>query len=60
LPKECVYFDHRNAVKVCKRQKIEYVPAVIGFERTRKGGYPIIQGAVVFKRDATTIRKLLI
>jgi len=33
------------------------VPAVVGYERTRAGGYPIKRGVVVFRKDAQKVIK---
>jgi hypothetical protein len=35
--------------------KVEFVPAVVGYERTRAGGYPIKKGVVVFREDAKKV-----
>jgi hypothetical protein len=57
LPKECMYLDHPKTAQACRKAKVEFVPAVIGFEHTKKGGYPITKGAVIFRRDFEAVKK---
>lgn len=36
---------------MCKKLQIEFVQAVVGFEKGAGGSHPMIKGVVIFKKD---------
>lgn len=56
LPKECCYVNLPKTVTICRRLDIEFVQAVVGFEKNRSGSYPITKGVVIFKSDYAKVK----
>jgi Rad4 beta-hairpin domain 3 len=58
LPDECKWLDLPKVIPVCKRLQVEFVPAVIGFEKGGPAGFshPTIKGVVVFRSDLKKIK----
>ncbi|KAI1809379.1 Rad4-domain-containing protein [Poronia punctata] len=46
-PEGAVHVPYRGVVRVCKRLKIDYAEAVVGFEFGHRMAVPVIQGVVV-------------
>ena len=57
LPPECCYVNVVKSIPLSKKIEIEYVPAVIGFDMSGKGNYPVIRGVVIFRKDEEKLRK---
>lgn len=57
LPDECKWVDFPKVIKACKQLKVEYVPAVVGFEKGGAGfSHPLLRGVVVFREDVEKIK----
>lgn len=50
-PKGAVHVPYRGAMRVCKRLKIDYAEAVVGFEFGNRMAVPVIQGVVVAEEN---------
>lgn len=47
LPIGTVHLCHKRLIPICKKLGIDYAPAVVGFDRSRAGVTPTIEGVVV-------------
>lgn len=58
LPEGCVHIDIPKAKQICTKMDIDFVPAVVGFEKGGSGrSHPCIYGVVTFKEYAPRIRQ---
>ena len=56
LPEHTVYVDLPKVAMICRKLKIEHVPAVIGFEKGGNGkSHPCISGVVTFQHNLSLI-----
>jgi len=52
VPEGTVYIEgHRNLKKVLKKEDIEFVECMHGFEKSRSRATPIIRGVIIHSRD---------
>jgi hypothetical protein len=51
LPPTTVYVNLPKAAMLCKKLGLEFVPAVVGFEKASNGkSHPCVKGVVIFKK----------
>lgn len=56
LPENTVYINLPKVAMICKKLKLEHVPAVIGFEKGGNGkSHPCISGIVTFSQNIPLI-----
>lgn len=52
IPEGTVYLDkHKDLKKVLKKEEIEYVECMQGFDRNKSRATPIIKGMIIHSRD---------
>ena len=51
IPELCAHVASPYAARVAKRLKLQYVPAVVGFDR----GYPTVNGVVILQEHESTV-----
>lgn len=58
LPDECRWLDLPKIIPACKKLQVEFVPAVVGFDKGGPSGFshPTIKGVVVFRADVKKIK----
>lgn len=50
IPECTVHIDIPKAIMICKKLGIDFVPAVVGFEKSGNGkSHPCVSGVVTFK-----------
>jgi hypothetical protein len=60
LPAECCWVNVPKGKALAKKLKIDFVPAMIGFERISgtNMSHPIVKGLVVLKTDREKLEEL--
>ena len=60
MPKECCWVNVPKAITHAKKLKIDFVPAMVGFERTpgTMMSHPVVKGVVVLKSDREKLEEL--
>lgn len=57
LPEGTLYCNIPKVIAICKKLKLEAVPACTGFDTAKSRFVPVVQGAVVFERDLDKIKE---